>query len=165
MVFLLVGCIPVEYDYFYMSFKATPDVEVVEYGTADIENLESHDRMPISYHMNRGEYKVFISIDRKSKRPASFISVEGFENSLLTLKGVSISNCGGFDYLTFKDNDFKTLRYEWWGFVKEQCIDSSVNTDEMKIVFRVLDGKTVLAEERLPFQLINNGIYYEYDAP
>ena len=165
-VFLMNGCVPVKYDYYYISFEDTPDIKTLTYGKTAINKLESHEPMPIEYELNRGRYTLSIEIDQKSKRPASFVRAKNLEGLGLKVEAITDgSKCGGFDFLTVDIKDDEFLRYEWWGFVKAECLNKKISTNEMSINFRVMDDTgNLLGEERLPFKLIKNGIYIEQDA-
>lgn len=168
LVFLVNGCVPIKYkyNYYYMSFEDTPDIKILIYGKAAIRKLESHKSMPVEYELNRDRYIISIETDQKSKRPASFIRAKNPEGQSLKVKSITGgSKCGGFDFLTVNIEDDEFLRYEWWGFVKAECLNKEISADEMTINFRIVDNVgNSLGEERLPFKLIKNGIYIEQDA-
>ena len=166
VVLLTNGCVPIKYDYYYISFEGAPDIKTLTYGRAVISKLESHESMPVEYKLKRDRYIVFIETDKKSKRPASFIRAKKLEGQDLKIEAITNSSkCGGFDFLTVNIEDEQFLRYEWWGFVKAECLNKEIIADEMMISFRVIDDAgNLLGEERLPFKLIKNGIYIEQDA-
>ena len=166
MASLIHGCVPVKYDYYYMSFEDMPHIKTLAYGKATINKLESHGPMPVSYELHRDKYILFIEIDQKSKRPASIIKAKSIGGLDLKVKAIiGGSKCGGFDFLTVNVKDDEFLRYEWWGLVKVECLNREISTNERAINLHVIDNKEkLLGEERLPFKLITNGIYIEQDA-
>lgn len=166
VVFLINGCVPIKYDYYYISFEDTPDIKILAYGNATISKLELHESMPVDYELNRDRYTIFIDVDQTSKRPASFIRAKNLEGLDLKVRVITDgSKCGGFDFLTVNVKDDEFLRYEWWGFIKAECLNKEISADERTISFHVIDNaENLLGEERLSFELIKNGIYIEQDA-
>lgn len=142
-----------------------PDIKVKSYGKSTIDSINSHNNMPTQYVLNREEYILFIEVDYKSKRPAVFIRGSDISGAGIKVKAIPNGSCGGFDFLTIDIKNDELLRYEWWGFVKSECIDKEINTNEQVIKFRVMnEADNLLSEERLPFMLIKNGYFTEHDA-
>ena len=158
--FLVSGCVPMSFKYRYISFEKIPNIQILTYEKSEVNSLKFHGPMASRYQLERNLYTLFLNIDKHSKRPSVFIKLQQHNGINIMVKGVSISNCGGFDSL---HENGAELRYEWWGFIKQECLRA--NTDEQIISFQVLNEEgNILKEEKLPFILKENGIYFENDA-
>ena len=165
VISLISGCVPITYEYYYLSFENISDVKVLAYGTSKISYLRSHESMPVLYELNRSGYKLTIEVDQQSKQPAVFIRAKNVDGQNLKVIAIPNNGCGGFDFLTVDIEDQEFLRYKWFGVMKSACKNKELSTNERMVTFQVM-GQTdkILGEESLLFTLIRNGTFVEYDA-
>ena len=85
------------------------------------------------------------------------------------IEAIKVGDCGSFREfgLDYKIDDVQALRYEWAPPYHRNCeVSGKESYPQQQIIgFKVKNqaGK-VLGEERIPFVLIENGIYYVVDA-
>lgn len=164
LIFLFAGCAK-EYPYRYISLEKIPDIQVLDYGKTQIGSIESHKEMPVRYELKRKHYILFFDLVLQYQWPAVFIrseTLDGFNLKIEELKG---GICGGFDNFFFKDQDPRENMYHWAPFWPRCPKETTALSQYQIILFRVVDEKgNILGEEKLPFSLIENGIYVVIDA-
>ncbi|MGI9251120.1 MAG: hypothetical protein ACR2PR_07980 [Pseudohongiellaceae bacterium] len=161
-----VGCVPVPFKLFYMSFESAPDVEVLAYGKFDLYRTIGDSPMPISYKLTREEYTVLLDTHTESWYPASFLRAESSEG--LELKIVPVRNPGSLGYFDTMSTKYhyagRGMRYVCRG--NESCpYENPHNEGQQFIKFTVVDSiGSILGEESIPFTLHRNGIFIENDS-
>ncbi|MGI9251119.1 MAG: hypothetical protein ACR2PR_07975 [Pseudohongiellaceae bacterium] len=158
---LSVGCVPIPFDLYYMSFESAPGAEVLAYGKSALPRTIGDSPMPINYKLTREEYTVFLDIDTEYW-PASFVrveSVKGLELKIVPI--VKFMNCGYFDRHIYGE---KGLKYEWGRIHGKECPYEGFYNEEQLMKFTVVDSTgSILGEESIPFTFHENGIYIGYD--
>lgn len=168
--------------YKYISLEKIEGIRITSYGSSNLHGLESDEEMPIRYELKREDYVLIMMLDVTSYWPSIFVSSRLIDGSNLLIEEVSIGNCGSFDSgarykkgglffgsgVRYKKDGLFAARYSWSPAFHSKCVvDGNQDySDEQIIGFRIKNQRgAILGEERLPFILVTNGIYYEIDAP
>lgn len=168
---LTSGCAVKSYQYKYISLEHLANIEVTAYGRADLAGLEFDSEMPISYELARDQYLLTFQIELKSYWPSILVLAKSATGSgqSLSVEPLTVGNCGRFENLPlqYSINGLPARKYTWSPAFNQECpvAGNEDLPDQQYISFRVLglEGMAV-GEERLAFELIENGQYTEIDA-
>lgn len=166
---MIGGCIVKSYPYQYIQIKDTAEMDGEAHQTSALKKrFKNHRAMPIFYYITRDEYTIYFELDRLSFYPSVFITSKKVNGGLLQLKGGKKLGCGRFDEFKYEDGkqisyeSERELRYEW---LPEFVCSVEEKSSDRVIIFQILnDQGKVLGEEKIPFTLKANGIYYEVDG-
>ena len=156
------GCVPRPYRLRYMSFEKVDKIVVESRTRLGVENLMLGSSVPVDYVLKRERYQVRIRIDRKSYAPVAMIELQDAQNLRIAVRpeiGARPGRgrpCASFDEFPGRPEKFM---FSW-----VICGDDA-GAQEFIVAFDVVDGKgAVVAEERLPFELKRDGVYWATDS-
>ena len=163
-----VGCVPKFFEYKYISLEQLEGVQVISHGKSEISHLLSDNEMPVRYELARESYILVFELDKKYYWPSIFVGSKSLSNVGLIIEAIAIGDCGRFDvWGTYTIDNLQALRYVWSPAGSINCRVSDIEDYPAQqiigFVVKNQEGK-VLGEEKLPFTLIRNGTYYEYDS-
>ncbi len=154
---LVGGCVSLRYR--YISLEKVPDIRVQALGRARLaRRLIWHREMPLEYVLTRDRYVLRMSIDPKHFGPHVRISVEGLPVRPLMLlprpervrRSATSRPCGTYNGTQVAP----AFQFTW------VICSRGEGVEEMSISFDVVGADGLLiAEENLPFELIDNGVY------
>lgn len=168
-IVMIGGCIVKSYQYQYIQVSNAVEMAGKAHQTSELKRLKNHKAMPIFYRITRNSYTIYFELDRLSFYPSVFITVKkAGSDDLLRLKGGKKLGCGRFDEFKYENGkqisyeSERKLRYEW--FPDFACPRKGKISDQI-ITFQILnDQGELFGEEKIPFTLKANGLYYETDS-
>ena len=159
---LLTSCFQRPYRLRYLSFERVDGITVNLTAPIELENLMFASEIPVEYTLQRPDYAVIVRIERKSFRPRAVVSLREGRNlrivarPRLTMRPGRAAPCGGYDQIS---NGGQKLLFSW-----SICGDDAA-PGEFLLAFDVVDGSgAIVREERLPFELKHDGIYWANDS-
>lgn len=155
--------------YDYEHFVLGGELEIIGWGSTELNLIRNHEPMPTEYLLARESYRLRAQVDLRSIPPSIIFSVEG--ERLSDLK-ISASHIRCFvkvepirpdevkKYALPKDG----LRFTWIPVAKfEPCNGATLDVSEFEV--SVYRGDSLIGKELIPFEIRSNGIRYEIDAP
>ncbi len=149
----IAGCVPYSDTFRHMSFEDSPGVEVVRYGTPELDGLIDVSDFPVEYTLSRGDYHM--NLDVSGYRPSVRVRVQSGNSyqrigiRLLDEQGASCATSGG------ANNEAKT----------SYTLSAGGNCENGSLVVNVEDasGSTVHFEQ-IPFRIVTNGRFCVWDG-
>ena len=161
-VLVLASCFQRPYRLRYLSFENVDGITVESRAEPELEDLMLASEIPVGYSLQRPGYSLILEIERNSFRPRARIGLRGGSGLRLVarprfaMRPGRAAPCGGYDQVS---NAGQELLFSW-----SRCGDDAA-ASEFVVAFDVLDGTgTVVGEERLPFELKRDGIYWANDS-
>lgn len=159
---ILTSCFQRPYRLRYLSFEKVDGITVESRAEPELENLMLASKIPVAYSLERPGYSLVVEIERTSFRPRARFSVRGGHDlrlvarPRLAMRPGRAAPCGGYDEVA---NGAKKLLFSW-----SICGDDAAPS-EYVVAFDVVDATGVIVrEERLPFELKRDGIYWATDS-
>ena len=124
--------------------------------------------MPVSYELERSQYKLVATVDTKYLRPSVIFTIESTTTENLFLGGKGIDCFLSAEHIREVESridgyPLNGLRFTWI----PSCVNAKpLPRDDVALNVSILDpnGRTV-SIERIPFEIIANGIRREYEGP
>ena len=158
----VAACVPILYDYYYISLEGIEGVKVLETGRSMFSGF-SHKPMPRRYEIARQSYVLEIELDR-ALAPNIWISATSESGVWLRIESVNASRCGGWRHVVVGEQ--VKNRYIWLTKLDPYCQPGNFGyTEKQAIVFNVIgdDGEN-LGREQLPIKIVRNGTVFDFDA-
>ena len=173
-VLLCASCIRYEYKFHYISLEKIEGICIKSLGRLNRSDIKEDHDMPMRYELKRENYLLVFEVG-DYHRPNLLVSPRSPNGDSLMLEPIKIGNCSYLDdpYNDYLDDPYYEMdgmeawRYVWIPSSDSNCPakDGESYPPHQIIGFRVKNREgDVLGEERLPFDLVRNGFYYEIGA-
>jgi hypothetical protein len=128
----------------------------------DVENLYLSSEVPAQYLLERERYRVKIAIDLTSYDPQAVIEVQGAGEVVVAFRPEPFVRagrarpCGSYD--AFK-GDRQRFMFSW------VICGEDADASEFVVAFDIFDEMgSLVGEERIPFELKRNGVFWASDS-
>ena len=159
----LAACVPVPFDYYYISLVDVEEIKILETGRSSFSGF-FHKPMPIRYEIARQTYVLDIEFDRRTFQPSVWINATGESGEWLHIESVNASRCG--DWHQFVSGKQLRSRFYWSLITDPSCLpENFVDLEELVIVFNVIgDDGEYLGREQFPIKIVRNGTMFDFDS-
>jgi len=163
VVMSLIGCIPSTRDYYYASLESIFGIEVLVRGKVPLRDLSGNSEIQISYILTRDMYNLYFQVGDTSHFPHFTISVKNSGGDNFHLKPCrnlqTRSKTGAICASYYSDTEHLSKLFFSWSI---GCLSENI---AKYISFDVIDENgTLIAQEELPFILIQDGRYTLIDG-